>query len=139
MIIPNYGNETASSSPSIDDDTHTREREMGRRRSERSRRCGRSQVCGFNGIRWKIYQRFERRTDLVPIGVPGLRRDFQQQERGGGAGIRFEVNVRTTLEAMNLPLSSEGAQEALFRMRRWTKKESSAEDGKGQIKHTKRI
>ena len=60
-------------------------------------------------------------------------------QRGGGAGIRLEVDVRTTLEAMNLPLSSEGAQEALFRMRWWTKKESSAEDGKGRIKHTKRI
>ena len=64
---------------------------------------------------------------------------LQQQKRGGGAGIRLEVDVRTTLEAMNLPLSSEGAQEALFRVRWWTKKESSAEDGKGRIKHTKRI
>ncbi len=55
---------------------------------------------------------------------------LQQQKRGGGAGIRLEVDVRTTLEAMDLPLSSKGAQEALIRMGRWTKKESSGDDGK---------
>jgi len=55
---------------------------------------------------------------------------LKQQKKSGGTGIRLEVDVRTTLEAMGLPLSSEGAQEALFRMDRWTKKESSGDDGK---------
>lgn len=58
---------------------------------------------------------------------------LQQQKRGAGAGIRLEVDVRTTLEAMNLPLSSEGAQEALFRMGRWTKKGSSGADEKKKV------
>eukprot|EP00535_Pseudo-nitzschia_heimii_P002605 CAMPEP_0197178424 /NCGR_PEP_ID=MMETSP1423-20130617/3704_1 /TAXON_ID=476441 /ORGANISM="Pseudo-nitzschia heimii, Strain UNC1101" /LENGTH=1078 /DNA_ID=CAMNT_0042628161 /DNA_START=158 /DNA_END=3394 /DNA_ORIENTATION=- len=58
---------------------------------------------------------------------------LQQQKRGGGVGIRLEVDVRTTLEAMDLPLSSEGAQEALIRMGRWTKKESSGGEGKGKV------
>ena len=54
---------------------------------------------------------------------------LQEQKRGGGSGnIRLEVDVRTTLEAMDLPLSSEGAREALFRMGRWTKKEDRKEN-----------
>lgn len=57
----------------------------------------------------------------------------QQKRDGGGSGIRLEVDVRTTLEAMKLPLSSEGAQEALFQMERWTKKESSSDDGNGKM------
>ena len=60
---------------------------------------------------------------------------LKQQRRGGGAGIRLEVDVRTTLEAMNLPLSSAGAQEALFQMGRWTKKEASGKDEKGKLQY----
>ena len=60
---------------------------------------------------------------------------LKQQKKGGGGGIRLEVDVRSTLEAMNLPLSSEGAQEALIQMGRWTKKESNVEDGKGTLRY----
>ena len=60
---------------------------------------------------------------------------LKQQKRGGGDGIRLEVDVRTVLEAMNLPLSSEGAQKALFQMGRWTKKDSGSEDEKGNLQY----
>jgi cytoskeletal protein RodZ len=52
---------------------------------------------------------------------------LKQQEKwnknkldGGIGGLKLEVDVRTTLEVMSLPFTSEGAQEALIRMGRWT-------------------
>eukprot|EP00536_Pseudo-nitzschia_multiseries_P008457 jgi/Psemu1/325214/estExt_fgenesh1_pg.C_2150002 len=58
---------------------------------------------------------------------------LRKQQRGGNGGnVKLEVDVRTVLETMGLPLSSEGAQEALVRMGRWTKTGSSTENGKIQ-------
>uniref|UniRef100_A0A7S4EQK3 RNB domain-containing protein n=1 Tax=Pseudo-nitzschia australis TaxID=44445 RepID=A0A7S4EQK3_9STRA len=61
---------------------------------------------------------------------------LRKQQRGGNGGsIKLEVDVRTVLETMNLPLSSEGAQEALIRMGRWTKTGSNTEDGKTTMQY----
>jgi len=61
---------------------------------------------------------------------------LRKQQRGGNDGnIKLEVDVRTVLETMNLPLSSKGAQEALIRMGRWTKTGSGTENGKTTMQY----
>jgi len=61
-------------------------------------------------------------------------RKAQQQNRQHSSGtppptVRLEVDVRSTLQVMQLPFTSEGAQEALIRMGRWTKTTKNQDKG----------